>query len=248
MISKERENVPGEFLYRLGHPLGEYVIQTGKELPTSVAKVQFDVGSHATRISVIEALRGKSGWLVLQRLAIDSFEREDYLLFSGFDDDGRSLDQETCEKLFHCDGEVLSLLVVPEYDRQRLAADAERHVRATVSKSLERNNRHFHEARERLEKWADDMVLAAEKDLRDTKEQIKALNRLARQATTVEEQHELQEKIRDMENKKRRQRQRIFSLEDEIAEKRDTLIEALEKRMHQRTTNETLFSIRWAVV
>jgi hypothetical protein len=34
-----------------------------------------------------------------------------------------------------------------------------------VSRSLESNSRHFNEAREKLERWADDMVLAAEKAL-----------------------------------------------------------------------------------
>jgi len=128
-----------------------------------------------------------------------------------------------------------------------LDGNAERHVRATISKSLERNNRFFNEAREQLEKWADDMVLAIEKELRDTKEQIKALNRQSRHATTVEEQHQLQEKIRDLESKKRKQRQRIFEVEDEIIEKRDKLIDALEKRLQQRTSSEPLFTIRWTV-
>ena len=38
MISKVRENFPGEFLYRLGHPLGEHVIQVGKSYPTPVGE------------------------------------------------------------------------------------------------------------------------------------------------------------------------------------------------------------------
>lgn len=248
MISKDRENVPGEFLYRLGHPLGEFVIKAGKHCPTPVAKVMFDISGHQARISMVEDLKGKSGWLVLQRLIIDSFEREEYLLFSGFDDNGRSLDQETSEKIFNCRGQVLGTLDVPESERQRLAADADRHAKATISKSLERNNHHFNEACEQLEKWADDMVLAAEKELRDTKEQIKALNRKTRHATTVEEQRQLQGRIKDLEKKKRQQRQRIFDVEDEIMEKRDSLINALEKRMQQRTSTKVLFTIRWEVI
>ena len=248
MVSKNRENISGDFLYRLGHPLGEHVIQSGKEYPANIAKVRFDISNHPTKISLVEELKGKSGWLFLQRLLIDSFEREEHLLFSAFDDSGRSLDQETCEKLFNCAGEVVEerdLLVEP---KQHLDGDSERHVRATISKSLERNNRFFNEAREQLEKWADDMILAVEKELRDTKEQIKAMNRQTRHATTMEEQHQLQENIRGLESKKRKLRQRIFDVEDEIMSKRDSLIEALEKRMTQKTTSESLFTIRWMVV
>lgn len=248
MISKVRENFPGEFLYRLGHPLGEYVIGAGKSYPTPAAKVAFNISNHPAKITLVEGLKGKSGWLILQRLAIDSFEREDHLLFSAFDDSGKALDQETCVKLFNCHGQVLDLLDVPTGERQRLAVNAERHARATINKSLERNSQHFNEAREQLEKWAEDMVLAAERELHDTKEQIKALNRQARQATTVEEQRQLQEKIKDFENRKRRQRQRIFDIEDEIMGKRDKLIDALERRMQQRTETEPLFTIRWTVI
>lgn len=51
-----------------------------------------------------------------------------------------------------------------------------------------------------------------------------------------------------MEKKKRYQCQRIFDLEDEIMEKRDGLIEFLEKRMGQKTSKENLFTIRWQVI
>jgi predicted nucleic acid-binding Zn-ribbon protein len=92
------------------------------------------------------------------------------------------------------------------------------------------------------------MVYAAEKALSDIKEQIKALRRQARQATTLEEQHAIQEQILKLERQQRRQRQEIFKVEDEIMEKRDKLIDQLEKRLTQTTVEETLFEIRWIVV
>ena len=64
----------------------------------------------------------------------------------------------------------------------------------------------------------------------------------------MEKQHEFQEKIRELEKKKRRQRQQIFDLENEIAQKRDELIAALERRMSQKTTSEPLFTIAWQVI
>ena len=92
------------------------------------------------------------------------------------------------------------------------------------------------------------MILASEKELKDTKQQINVLNRQARLATTIEEQHSLQEKIRELEKEKRHQRQAIFDLEDEIAQKRDDLIAVLEKRMTQKTVAEPLFTLQWAVI
>jgi hypothetical protein len=244
----DRSDEQGRFLYRLSHPLGESVVGSGKELPTPAATITFDVTNHASRVHIVEGLRGKAGHLILTRLQVDSYEREEYLLFSGFDDEGISLDQETMEKLFGCSGQHEAAPPIPEAIASRLDAEAQRHAKATISLSLEQNSAHFNQAREKLEKWADDMVLSAEKALADTKEQIKVLRRQARQAVTLEEQHAIQEKIQKLERQQRRQRQEIFTVEDEIMGKRDSLIDQLERRLAQRTETETLFTIRWRVV
>lgn len=247
LISKTEPNVPGEFLYRLSHPLGEHVLENGKACPTPAAQVAFDMSNHPTRIADVEALKNRCGWLALQRLTIESFDREEYLLFSGFDDEGRPLDQETCEKLFRCAGQMRALNGGPPLPENRLLRQAERHADATIARALERGNALFNAEREKLERWAEDMVLGAEKDLVDTKAQIKALNRQSRLATTTEEQHSIQTKLKELERLQRRQRQRIFDVEDEISDKRDELIAELEKRLQQHTEREPLFTIRWTV-
>ncbi len=235
------------FLYRLSHPLGEHVLEKAKALPTLPAEILFDLSQHAARIHAVEALRGKKGFLTLTRLVVESYQREEYLLFSGFDESGVSFDQETMEKLFICPGSVAGTIDIPAAVEQRLVAESEQHARATVSRSLEENSVHFNLAREKLEKWADDMVFSAEKTLADTKEQIKAQRRQARQAVTLDEQHAIQQQIQKLEKQQRRHRQEIFKVEDEIMEKRDTLIASLERRLAQNSTTEELFTIRWAV-
>jgi SNF2 family DNA or RNA helicase len=100
LISKAKENVAGDFLFRPSHPLGEYVIEQAKACDTPEAYLKFDISNHPTKISVVEQLKGKKGWLTLQLLSIDSFRREEYLLFSGFDDEGNSLEPEVCQTGF----------------------------------------------------------------------------------------------------------------------------------------------------
>ena len=248
---ESESNVHGNFLYRLSHPLGNHVVDSAKTLPSPPGRIVFDVTKHPTRIHMVEALLGKEGYLTLACLTINSYEREEYLLFSGFDEAGVSLDHETMEKLFGCASRIThdeqGRDAIPAEVKQRLNDESRRYADATINRSLEQNNVHFKEAREKLDRWADDMVLSAEKALRDTKEQIKALRREARQAVTLAEEHEIQEKIRKLERRQRRQRQDIFKAEDEIIVKRDQLIDSLERRMAQRVATETLFTIRWAV-
>ena len=248
LISKTQENIPGDFLYRLSHPLGEWVIDTGKSCPTPMASVVFNLTGHGTKLSMVDSIKGQYGWLTLQHLKVDSFDREEYLLFSAVTDSGRSLDQETCERLFQCDGAVAPAEAPPAAVRERLENEAGRHTDATIGASLEANSKLFGEERERLENWAEDLVFVAEKELADIKAQIKAVRRKSRLATTLDEQNNLQQTIQELERRQRTQRQEIFDVEDQIATKRDKLIDALHRRMSQKTSMMPLFTIQWKVV
>lgn len=248
LIRKGAGNISGDFIYRLSHPLGEYVLNAAKAVPTPTAHLHFDVTHYPTRLAAIEALHGSTGWLTLTHLAIEALKREEHLLFNGFHDDGTPLDGELCERLFRCAAEVTPTASIQNGVLTKLDGDRERHVQAALSRALEQSNRFFHEERERLERWADDMVLGAEKELSDTKAQLRALGRQARLATTTDEQHALQLRVRELEKLQRRQRQRIFDVEDEIKDKRDAFINDLEARLVQRTEVTPLFTIRWSVV
>lgn len=241
------EPARNEHLYRLNHPLGEHVLSRATTLETPYRHLVFDISGHPTRIHAVEELKGHAGHLTLERLTIDAFEKEDHLLFSGFDDDGRSLDPETMEKLWSCRARVEEAVEPPEEFTRRLHDEIERHVAATLNQALERNGRHFAEARDKLEKWADDCVASAEKALVDTRDKIKALRRQSRQTTTLEEQRAVQESTAKLERQLRRQRQDIFNVEDEIAEKRDALIADLERRLAQRSERRSIFTVRWSV-
>ena len=137
--------------------------------------------------------------------------------------------------------------LMPEAE-SRLEKEAERHAKAAISWSLEENNKHFNQARERLDKWADDMIVTAENELKDTKNQIKRLNREAGLSPNLDEQHRIQEEIKKLERKKRKQRMEIFAVEDQIEQKRDSLIEVLEQQMTQKTEIKTLFTLAWEVI
>lgn len=247
LISKARKNIEGAFLYRLSHPLGEYVLKSALDTPTPETELRFNISGHPTRIAMVKALKGKTGVLTLERLTISSFDTEEHLLFSALTDTGETLDQEQCEKLFQCSADIHPTNGLAPNGR-RLVAETERHTAATISTVLEASNRHFQDEREKLEKWADDLVVASEKELKDTKAKLKLLNRQARQAITTAEQVELQKQIIELEKKQRKQRQHIFDVEDQIIEKRDAMVTNLEQQMKQKTTRERLFTIRWAVV
>lgn len=120
-----------------------------------------------------------------------------------------------------------------------------RQIEATLIKALEENNTYFQAEREKLDQWEEDQLLAAEQSLHDTKACLKDAKRRARTAATVEEQAAIQDEIKLLGRRQRRQRQEIFDVEGAIEAKRDALIAALERRLNQHSRTVPLFRIRW---
>lgn len=243
-----REISPHSHAYRLTHPLGEYVIEQGKNLDTPINEVIFNYQKHDAKVAIAEQLQGKSGWLILKLLTVRSLQTDQYMVFTGITDDLKILDGESCQKLFNLPGQLNSSIQQLNAPPNVLSSQSQRQVNATLSLAMETNNKFFQNEREKLEKWADDKILAAEQALQDTKAKILTFKREARQAESMEEQQMAQKQLRDLEKLQRRQRQEIFNVEDEIIARRDELIEQLEQRLKQETKIEELFTIHWQVV
>jgi predicted nucleic acid-binding Zn-ribbon protein len=233
--------------YRLNHPLGEWSLEQAKSCQTPNAELVFDYTNHETKLSVVSDIVGQSGWLTLSKLTVSALDTVESLVFSGITDNKVPLDQETCEKLFSVNAKGKPTVISAE-PPQILADNQQRRIDANLAQFIEDNQRLFNAEREKLERWADDKLLASEEALKDTKSKISQIKREARKAPTLEEQSQLQQQLRDLERQQRRQRQKIFDVEDEIIEKRDELIDALQERLTQTTNIEHLFTIRWWVV
>ncbi len=135
----DKDTLNSHFVYRLSHPLGEHVLDTGRTIATPPAHVQFHATGNPVRVAMVESLKGRSGHLILTRLTIHSLDQEEHLLFNAVTDDGNPLDQETCEKLFSIRGTTSDITLSSEVSKL-LHDDAERHLAAVVTKSLESGN------------------------------------------------------------------------------------------------------------
>lgn len=245
---KDKENVVGNYLYRMSHPLGEYVLEQAKTVDTPTKELVFDITNHPRKISIIEELKGKSGYLVLNKLNIQSFENADYLLFNGFTDNGQNLDQELCEKLFDVGVTSDSGIDIPYDVDKKLKIDSEQHIKATITKNEDLNNGYLKEEINRLNKWADDLIGNLDKEINDEKRKMRNYIKESTQATNNAEYIELQEKAEACRRKVSKLRREIDEKEEEIIEKKDENIQKLKEQMNAEVTTETLFKIRWKVV
>ena len=247
LIRKGEKPSEHAHLYRLSHPLGEYVLDTGRRLETPVTEMVFNLSGHEAKLSALQNLPERSGWLELNLLELQSFQQEEHLVFTAITDGGKLLDEEQCELIFRLQGESLSsssdgLALQPD---SLLTETVTRQLDARLSRLLDENNQYFQRERSKLEAWADDQLLSAEQKLEDTRARIKEAKRQARLAESVEQQKHAEEELQRLSRLQRRQRQEIFDVEDEIEARRDALIDALERQMHQSSSSHHLFRIRW---
>ncbi|MCI7699026.1 MAG: SNF2-related protein [Akkermansia sp.] len=248
--SYDRKENSGELLpYRPNSPLGEWVLDEAKKLDTPYAQVTFDISSYQGRISVVEQLKGKSGYLRLDRLVLKSIDAQEFLLFSALTDDGSVVEAETIAKLFDISATDCDFsLSIPDALSSRLAANASQYAKATANRVGEANNAHYIQATERLNRWSDDQIAAATHKVEVLKAKKLEIERGIRHAQTLDEQEPLQRELDKMRREIRKARHEIDDVEDETDAKRNQLLDSLQRKLVPEISRETLFTIHWSII
>ena len=240
--------------YRLSAPLGEWVLQQAinREL-LPPAELIFDYSAHNAKVSVIESLTGLTGTLRLQKFSIESLERcEEYLLFAAFDNQGNHIPAEVVQKLMQLSAyerdfqQELKIAEPSNSDRQLdQILEAERN---QIEKSVnERNLNFFEQEVDKLDSWADDLKEGLEQSIKELDKEIKQVRRDAKVSVTLEEKLALQKQQKVLESQRNKNRRELFDKQDEVDDRREALIEALEGKLNRKTQAETLFTLQWSV-
>lgn len=236
-------------LYRLNHPLAESLVARAKGRVLSTAEIHFDYGQHDGKITPLEPLIGKSGWLTLTLFSVESLEQaEDHLIFAATTDDGQTLDDEVAARLLTLPGTSAPLSQAGEgADTQQLETHTQQR-QATIQRDIsERNARFFEAEADKLDGWADDLKVGLEREIKELDRQIKEARRAATTALTLEEKLAGQKLIKSLEAQRNQKRRSLFDAQDQVDKQREELIAAIEGKMSQNTRSENLFSIRWAI-
>lgn len=234
-------------LYRLGHPIAQYIIRQCKECNLSSAHLTFHY-TGTPKISILQEYIGQSGWLCIQSLEIDSFESEDHLLIAGVTDEGTRLDTEVCQRLFSLDADVSPCQTITNDTQDAIEQILHARKVEVIDSVSERNASFFDTEMLKLDKWAEDRKQSLEMQLKELEKNIRANKTEARKILKLEEKVKMQRMIKEMEKKRREMRQDLYQAQDEVDVKKETLLEEIEKRMQQKIEINDLFLISWNIV
>ena len=248
-------------LFRRTHPLAEAVLTRAKGRDLPPTEIDFAYTTYEGRITPLEPLVGKSGWLTVCLFSVESLDQaEDYLLCAAATHEGQVLDEAVAARLLTLPGTSSPLppgenpngppLPLGEGRgegavRGVLDAIMEQRQAAIQRGISERNARFFEAEAEKLDGWADDLKLGLEREIKELDRQIKEARRLATTALTLEEKLAGQKRIKALESQRNEKRRSLFDAQDEVERERDQLIAGIEAKLSQKVQTEELFRVRW---
>ena len=243
------KNVEDANLYRIGHPLAQRIIQACKALACPPADVRFAYTASGKNIAILQPLLGNSGWLTLAKFTVTALDAEDWLLFAAACDDGTPLDPDQCQRLFSLPAEESPQLPLPEPPALRAQQDAQlaQHQAQVLVRLTQKNTNLFESEMAKLEGWASDLKESLEHELKDIDREIKEARREAQIAPSLELKLDQHRRIKDLEKRRAEKRRGLFEAQDAIDSRKETLINQIQARLHQFTTNHEIFRIHWTL-
>jgi ERCC4-related helicase len=239
---------PNENLYRLGHPLAQKIIEKCKRAKLEIQELEFDYSGSGKIISILDGLKGKSGFLQAIHLSLTSFEEEDHIIFAAFDDDGKPLLPEQAQRLFSIEAKIAnSKHKISEELNQQFKEIQHSLQNSIIAENANRNHSFFDHEVDKLEKWSEDVRNSIKYEIKELDKEIKTRKTEARKLLNLEQKVKEQRVIKELERKLAEKRFNQYQNEDDIEKRKDNLLDEVEKRLKQSTMQNELFTIRWMV-
>lgn len=240
------KNTTLAYIYRLSHPLADWVIKKSKETDTPPANLVFDYTNHPAKISILNQYKGQSGYLSVVLVQFTSLkEYEEHLIYGVVDDAGNVLDDDFAQKLLSVSAEIGEILDNIQNEKLSSVLIDER---TKLNEQLEaRNSQYVNEEIAKIERWAEDKSFAVEQELKDIKRSLREKTRQAKLVDDSQRLVTLQREIQSLSKLQRTKRNEIFEVEDEIERRRDEIITQIGDSLKQQITQKELFTIRWNI-
>lgn len=236
-------------LYRVNHPLALWIAERAKARALERAKLLFDYERHGTKVSTLEAYRGKAGWLTLKLVSVRALDnQEEHLLVAASTTDGIALAEDDPEKLLRLPATTQAAGLFNNAGDATLAADVATRKAELLREINQRNLGYFEQEVQKLDAWADDLKLGLEQEIKEIDREIKEVRRVAAISPTLDEKLSWQKKQRELEGKRGKLRRELFDRQDEIEARRNDLISQLEAQLQQRVEERTLFTVEWELL
>ncbi len=242
------KNIDDAHIYRTSHPLATRILTNIKEQDLENKELIFNYSTSGKKITILESLVGKSGYLIAKLLTISALEDEDHIVLTAVTEDGGVLDHDQSERIFSLDAEVREEMEVQLQEDETIEDLYQNQQSSIINGIIERNSGIFNQEIEKLDKWADDNRVALKTKINELDSKIKEKKKEARLSSNLPEKLQMRKEIQALEKKYDSMWKEYEDQAKDIEKRKDGLIDELEGRLSQNTEVKKLFTIKWKII
>ena len=243
------KNAESAHCYRIAHPLAQKLIESSKSQNYEKNELTFDYSSNPKKISIMESMVGKAGWLKAINFTLESpAEAEDHVILVGVTDDGAILDEDQCTRLFSLSASEKKIADIEPSDNlsQILHKLSETKAEEITKRRSSRSSSFLDEESEKLDRWEKDMEQEAKKKEEEYEDEIKSLKKQS--YSDLEENFEIKKKIADLKKKKDQAYAEYRKEKEVIEERKDALLQEVKGSLKSKRKEDLIFTIKWRVI
>ena len=249
LVARNGSEDPKGHLYRLSSPLAEHLLEQARSRNLSPGHVELDLTGYGRRLSSLESLPVKSGWLSASYLQIVmDAGSEDHKLLHAVTDTGTVLDEGQVQDLLRIGAKSAGEVQVPDDVQQQLHSGIDDEKVLVIEALDKRIDEWLEQETAKLDDWTKDRVTNIELEIEKVEREIDQLERELRlRGGSQKEKHALRMEIA-------RKKEHSYDLEDrnrqkrrEIRDARSELLDQAYERIHKESTQTPLFTFRWTM-
>ena len=244
ILNKESERY---IQLRYGHPLGRYVVEKALAEDVSDEELVFDLDSYPYKTALIEQYKGQSGLACVYRVASSNqYDGEEQLIACAKTDGGEILPADFVFKLLELDclGQRDSSLAALD---DMFKEEYEEQLNGYKLQVEERTNEYVDYEINKYEMWAEDQLVPLRKEVMELNKEHEALRRQIRKEHNASVKIQLKKEENTKAKLLSKKRAQLFQLEDEYADKVDSMTSKLQSSMENSITSKIMFRLRWTI-
>lgn len=244
ILNKESEQY---IQLRYGHPLGKFVVEKALAEDVSDEELVFDLDSYPYKTALIEQYKGQSGLACVYRVtSSNQYDGEEQLIACAKTDGGEILPPEFVFKLLELDClsqqdsnlATLDDIFKEEYEEQ---------LNGYKFQVEERTNEYVDYEINKYEMWAEDQLVPLRKEVMELNKEHEALRRQIRKEHNASVKIQLKKAENTKAKLLSKKRAQLFQLEDEYANKVDSMTSKLQSSMENSISSKIMFRLKWTI-
>lgn len=208
-------------------------------------KLCLDYTNSGIKIGFLDAIDQRECEIYASKITYNSFETSEALVLTGRLSDGTIIPEDVCHKLLKLS--CLSIIEKTEVGRLNIEGIHKEDIEKKIENISEHNSKIFQEELVYIDNWADSMIEKVQFSVKEMRDKRKELQKNYDFTNSLDEKARLQEEIHKISKKINKAWIELAQLEDEIEDKRYSLINKLKSEKDRSIEISRLFEVELVI-